>query len=188
MRTATESTDKGSGPANQGPDESSTRGPWTRYVFNALEHPHEIRLIKLTKVGMTHSRLELRQGPDQWLTELTERRKHYPAESERDRLIWLRRNRCPEHMAHQYGFKQSCVNFDSAQESRELNISIEHRNLDDLPLFAAVSYRWGETTDSTTISIDEISLQVRNNVVHMLNNLAKDNASRYLWVDALCID
>lgn len=124
----------------------------TPYVFKALEHPREIRLIQLSKAEVTdvpHSppyiafatRRRQQQDLADWSAELAERKQHYPEEIWRDRMVWLRENCRLEHTRPQDVSKVPCGNFNSDRESRGFNVSIEHRNVDEFPLFAALSYR-----------------------------------------------
>ncbi|EFW98735.1 heterokaryon incompatibility protein [Grosmannia clavigera kw1407] len=61
------------------------------------------------------------------------------------------------------------------------------------PLFAklsyeALSYTWGDQTAPVLIRIDGVSLAVGQSLAGALRALRQTDATRYLWVDAVCIN
>ena len=59
---------------------------------------------------------------------------------------------------------------------------------DATPDYEALSYCWGESIDSTPIYHDEKVFHARINLVQALQRFRLDDRSRFLWVDAICID
>lgn len=57
------------------------------------------------------------------------------------------------------------------------------------PVYEAISYTWGDPSSSNTISIDETAqLPITSNVDIMLRYFRKTDVTRYLWVDAICLN
>lgn len=76
------------------------------------------------------------------------------------------------------------ANVDSAPLLCQLHIV----SLDDNPVYEALSYRWGNINDTKTITLCGQSFKVTSNAFHALEALRLDTESRFLWVDAICID
>ncbi|OAG07356.1 uncharacterized protein CC84DRAFT_1088440, partial [Paraphaeosphaeria sporulosa] len=59
----------------------------------------------------------------------------------------------------------------------------------DTPSYEAVSYCWGEPNLSHTLVCDgQWTLGITANVDTMLRTLRKQNKTRYLWIDAICLN
>ncbi|KAI0198823.1 hypothetical protein F4808DRAFT_434578 [Astrocystis sublimbata] len=61
------------------------------------------------------------------------------------------------------------------------------------PQYCAISYTWGDEDETETIQLDKQDFRVRGNLwsclYHLgLSALTSRTSSRYLWVDAVCID
>ncbi len=54
--------------------------------------------------------------------------------------------------------------------------------------YEAVSYTWGPIGNRTTIELEGCPLSIQANLGAFLKVLRQQHASRYLWVDAVCID
>lgn len=55
--------------------------------------------------------------------------------------------------------------------------------------YEALSYEWGlSDSPRTTINIDGITCEVRQNLGSALYHLRKDKKNRRIWIDALCIN
>lgn len=54
--------------------------------------------------------------------------------------------------------------------------------------FEALSYTWGDATASPSINIDGQFFPVRQNLLDALLALRHKEKTRYLWIDAICID
>ncbi|OAL57164.1 HET-domain-containing protein [Pyrenochaeta sp. DS3sAY3a] len=60
--------------------------------------------------------------------------------------------------------------------------------MDSAPSYYAISYTWGDPKLCTHIMINGAPLFVRQNCEDVLRQAAFSRASKYVWVDALCID
>ena len=54
--------------------------------------------------------------------------------------------------------------------------------------YDALSYTWGSTKKVATITVDGNIMGVTLNVYEALQEIRSKNKSRYLWIDAICID
>jgi hypothetical protein len=54
--------------------------------------------------------------------------------------------------------------------------------------YDALSYTWGGTGKATTITVDGITMGVTLNAYEALQQIRSRDESRYLWIDAICID
>ena len=54
--------------------------------------------------------------------------------------------------------------------------------------YDALSYTWGRTGKAATITVDGITMGVTLNVYEALQQIRSEDESRYLWIDAICID
>jgi len=54
--------------------------------------------------------------------------------------------------------------------------------------YEALSYCWGEAVFPQTITVNNVAYPVTNNLFLALKMLRSDDSSRYVWVDALCIN
>jgi hypothetical protein len=54
--------------------------------------------------------------------------------------------------------------------------------------YTALSYTWGDSTPLHTILVDGKPLQVRQNLWDFLQQARERKLTKYLWIDALCID
>lgn len=69
-----------------------------------------------------------------------------------------------------------------------IKCSIENVNLYDKPVYEALSYCWGNISDTVTIYIDIGCIEVTRNLRDALATLRDEQESRMLWVDAVCIN
>ncbi|KAH8811230.1 heterokaryon incompatibility protein-domain-containing protein [Xylogone sp. PMI_703] len=66
---------------------------------------------------------------------------------------------------------------------------LQSYRLTESPPFEALSYRWGDHTDTTPIVINEdFSFGVTKNLKSALLHLRKPDTPRTLWIDAICIN
>lgn len=57
------------------------------------------------------------------------------------------------------------------------------------PVYEAISYTWGDPTTTQLITLDQIThLPISENVAKMLRYFRRRGKSRYVWIDALCLD
>lgn len=66
-------------------------------------------------------------------------------------------------------------------------LSLEHRNLDDKPVYTAVSYRWGTEAAEDDLIVEGRALRVRKRLKSMIEALKDEHSVRLLWIDAICI-
>ena len=69
-----------------------------------------------------------------------------------------------------------------------LHCSLEESDLDSQPQFNALSYCWGDTSDTRTINCEECSVSITKNLYDALLRLRKPHLRLRIWADALCID
>ncbi|KAJ2980232.1 hypothetical protein NQ176_g2764 [Zarea fungicola] len=69
-----------------------------------------------------------------------------------------------------------------------IRCEISCHNTQSLPQYEALSYTWGDPTDTTQTTIDGCLLRVTANLERALRHLRKSQCSRSLWVDAICIN
>lgn len=71
----------------------------------------------------------------------------------------------------------------------EIQCELHHAALDDKLSYQALSYSWGRTVRNKTISIDGCSgFRVTDNLGAALRRLRYTDATRILWIDAVCIN
>lgn len=69
-----------------------------------------------------------------------------------------------------------------------IRCSLSHASLQRAEPFEALSYVWGATTSQQTILLDGLPFEVTRNLHTALTHLRRGSDTRYLWVDALCIN
>jgi hypothetical protein len=62
--------------------------------------------------------------------------------------------------------------------------------LDVAPPYYAVSYTWGDPTQTIDITVDNQRMEVRQNCEYVLHQAfaLRTNELQYYWIDAICID
>jgi hypothetical protein len=76
----------------------------------------------------------------------------------------------------------------SADPHRQLECELELVNLDDEPLYEALSYVWGVDPPSVPIICNGQPLTIRPELSYGLARLRLKHSTRIVWTDALCID
>ncbi|KAF2025152.1 hypothetical protein EK21DRAFT_50533, partial [Setomelanomma holmii] len=56
------------------------------------------------------------------------------------------------------------------------------------PFYYTISYTWGDEQDTVYIIINDAEMTVRVNCDYALRQALASEASKYLWIDAICID
>ena len=79
-------------------------------------------------------------------------------------------------LLHQGGFTSS------------IHCDIFHRNLEDNDEYEALSYTWGDASDTLPIQIGSHTLNITKNLHIALQHLRLGDKPRKLWVDAICIN
>ena len=70
-----------------------------------------------------------------------------------------------------------------------ISCQIETVSLDDLPIYTALSYVWGDAADTRPILLDGHSHEVTVNLERALRNLGrKASEPQKIWIDALCVN
>jgi hypothetical protein len=70
----------------------------------------------------------------------------------------------------------------------EIRCSIYHVALKDRPIYEALSYTWGDPTDTMPITLEGEQTMVTKNLYCTLEYIRHESDPRILWVDAVCID
>jgi hypothetical protein len=61
-------------------------------------------------------------------------------------------------------------------------------SLKDPASFEPLSYTWGDASITKEIDVDRQACSITRNLFSALQDLRKQTESRFLWVDAVCID
>lgn len=61
-------------------------------------------------------------------------------------------------------------------------------NLDEAPLYEAVSYVWGSEADKAEILCDGLALQIPRNLIAAFRRFRRSRTPRLLWADSICIN
>ncbi|KAK0744768.1 heterokaryon incompatibility protein-domain-containing protein [Apiosordaria backusii] len=74
--------------------------------------------------------------------------------------------------------------------SSSINLTLTHASLDaqPTPAFSALSYVWGDATDTRSIFLDGNTFQVTKNLFTALTRLQTDKFNGHIWIDAVCIN
>ena len=76
----------------------------------------------------------------------------------------------------------------SGTEVEDIECHLEHVLLTDNPDFTALSYVWGDLTDTRTILLHNVPFRVTKNLHAALRSIRSNTSDKRLWVDALCIN
>jgi len=76
----------------------------------------------------------------------------------------------------------------SPKPSRRLECELKLINLDDAPVYEALSYVWGIDPPSITIICNSQRLKIRPEISYALVRLRLKHITRIIWADALCIN
>ena len=60
--------------------------------------------------------------------------------------------------------------------------------LNDVSMFEALSYCWGDSAVTVTIEVDHAEFEITENLHSALRHLRQEHQVRLLWVDAVCIN
>lgn len=69
-----------------------------------------------------------------------------------------------------------------------LYIEITTHRLDEAPPYAALSYTWGDSSDTVPIWCDRWVIRIRHNLRDALRRIRHPEHPRQLWIDAVCIN
>ena len=70
----------------------------------------------------------------------------------------------------------------------EISCQVRVVNLDESPMYEAVSYEWGSEADKAEILCGGSALQVPRNLIAALRRFRRSITSRLLWADSICIN
>ncbi|KAI0146295.1 heterokaryon incompatibility protein-domain-containing protein [Xylariaceae sp. FL1272] len=71
----------------------------------------------------------------------------------------------------------------------DIRVTLHIVSLDDADLkYYALSYTWGDITDTVTLTVDDIPFQATRSLVAALKDARTRHANDFLWVLAICID
>src|SRR2546423_4132352 len=70
----------------------------------------------------------------------------------------------------------------------EIRCELRRFSLDSRPRYEALSYTWGDPSDTRPIILDGCEVRVTVNLESALRRLRQPDTNRVLWADALCID
>lgn len=69
-----------------------------------------------------------------------------------------------------------------------LHGTLVETSLDDIPLYLALSYAWGDPSPSDVILIDERESKITQSCGSALRRMLKGKSEIMIWVDAICIN
>ena len=69
-----------------------------------------------------------------------------------------------------------------------LHGTLVENSLDDVPLYLALSYAWGDPSLSDAILIDERELKITQSCGAALRRMLRGKSRIMIWVDAICIN
>lgn len=69
-----------------------------------------------------------------------------------------------------------------------LDGTLVDNSLDDVPLYLALSYAWGDPSLSDVILIDKQELKITQSSGAALRRMLKDKSEIMIWIDAICIN
>ena len=67
-------------------------------------------------------------------------------------------------------------------------VRLQTKEHEEVPVYHALSYRWGPPQPTREIHINGTAFRVRNNLFKALQQLRYEYFPRSLWVDAICIN
>lgn len=70
----------------------------------------------------------------------------------------------------------------------ELNFELVTIRLDAAPPFRAISYTWGDRTQTSTITLNGSTTAISNNAFYALWQARSRSVDSLLWIDSLCIN
>ena len=78
--------------------------------------------------------------------------------------------------------------YTAATASDTLHFELEEHRLDDVPTYEAISYVWGNVFGRDSVLCGNAILSIGQNLAAALRRLRRQDGSRLLWADAVCIN
>ncbi|KAI1406410.1 HET-domain-containing protein [Hypoxylon fuscum] len=72
--------------------------------------------------------------------------------------------------------------------SDKIECNLQVASLDDSPCYEALSYVWGDTNNTKSISVNSRTLEVTENLYLALRRMRHTESPRVMWIDAVCIN
>jgi hypothetical protein len=73
-------------------------------------------------------------------------------------------------------------------DGADLECSISHHNLSEIPNYYALSYTWGPESPSSFITVNSSHFEVRENLFNFILKWASHFKGAYFWIDQVCIN
>lgn len=73
-------------------------------------------------------------------------------------------------------------------ELHEIELSDEYNPQEAPTKYAALSYTWGDTSNTVTLICDGKDMQITHNLAEALHMTLRANPHGFLWVDQICIN
>jgi hypothetical protein len=80
------------------------------------------------------------------------------------------------------------LNIEPGAYDDDLKMRFTHARLSEEPVYAALSYVWGDPQSPGTCTLDGVSISINKNLDLALRRFREDNNCLVLWADALCIN
>jgi hypothetical protein len=84
-------------------------------------------------------------------------------------------------------FPTRLLTLQPGKSPQPLSATLSEVSLNDNPSYEYLSYTWGEDLTGSTITVNDIPLQIRRNLCQFLHRIRLPDQPRVLWVDAISI-
>lgn len=74
------------------------------------------------------------------------------------------------------------------EDGESIRCTLRHARLSESPDYEAMSYVWGDATDTLPIGCNGHTLMVTRNLHTLMTNIQYKDRSRTIWADAACIN
>ncbi|KAF4995626.1 hypothetical protein FGRMN_5018 [Fusarium graminum] len=78
--------------------------------------------------------------------------------------------------------------YEATEHDEPIICSLKEVAFSERPRFDALSYMWGNGQDECSITLNRVSLKIRQNLWDALYYLRKHTAGTWYWIDAICIN
>lgn len=80
------------------------------------------------------------------------------------------------------------IHLDRGALGDDISCTLHPSNLEEKPFYKALSYVWGDTSQTATITCNGQPFRVTSNLDAALRRLRNEERTGIFWVDAICID